>query len=90
MIATDPGTITTIQGVGLLFRELGSFQAPTLIAVAPPLKILMHPQMWRNLLGRHHQRQKLHWVPPLGVVGFNVLSAWEEAMSSRIVLTIES
>ena len=65
-------------------------QAPTLMPVPPPRKILMHPQMWRNLLGRHHQRPKLQWVPPLGVVGFNVLSACEEAMSSRIVLTIES
>ena len=26
MIATDPGTITTIQGFGFSFRKLGSFQ----------------------------------------------------------------
>ena len=28
VIATDPGTITTIQGVGLPFREPGSFHSP--------------------------------------------------------------
>jgi hypothetical protein len=53
------------------------------------LTIPMHHQIWRNLLGQHHQRPILQWVPPLGVVGFNVVSAWAEAMSSRIFLTIE-
>ena len=64
-------------------------QAPKLMIVPAPLKNLMLQQMWRNLQGQHHLRPVLQQVPPLEVVEFNVSSAWEEAMSSRILLTIE-
>jgi len=63
--------------------------APKLMIVPAPLKKLMLQQMWRNLQGQHHLRLVLQQVPPLEVVEFNVSSAWEDAMSSRIILTIE-
>ena len=62
---------------------------PKLMIFPAPLKNLMLQQMWRNLQGQHHLRPVLQQVPPLEVVEFNVSSAWEEAMSSRILLTIE-
>ena len=36
MIATDPGTITTIQEVGLPFRELGLFQRASKVKIDGP------------------------------------------------------
>ena len=37
VIATDPGTITTIQGVGFSFQKPGSFHAPSrAVPPAPP------------------------------------------------------
>ena len=63
--------------------------APKLMIIPAPLKNLMLQQMWRNLHGQHHLGLVLRQVPPIEVVEFKVSSAWEEAMSSRILLTIE-
>ena len=84
--SSAPKTAKFDLGRGIF--ALGS--SSKLMIVPAPLKKLMLQQMWRNLHGQHHLRLVLQQVPPLEVVEFNVSSAWEEAMSSRIVLTIES
>ena len=58
VIATDPGTITTIQGVGLPFREPGSFQNECAIVlpfqghdkiILGPISILAYTLLMYNI-----------------------------------------
>ena len=45
MIATDPGTITKIQGVGFSLREHGSFHLSYYVKNSLPLDRFVRPQL---------------------------------------------